>query len=126
MKLNSYKIIRYFTAIVWLINGIYAKILGGIPRHELIVEKVLQTTHAHQFIIWIGIAEIFMVVWILSGKYSKFNVIVQAIVILTMNILEFTLSSGLLLWGKMNLVFACLFVVLILWNEFKFKRTANV
>jgi len=122
MNFKPYQIIRFFIAMVWLVNGIYAKILGEVPRHELIVEKILQTSHAHQWIIGIGIAEIFMTVWILSGKHSKLNVIVQAIAILTMNILEFTFSSGLLLWGKMNLVFACLFVVLILWNEFKLKK----
>jgi len=67
-----------------------------------------------------------MAVWVLCGKYSKLNVIVKAIVILTMNILEFTFSPELLLWGRMNLVFACLFVFFILWNEFKLKKTANV
>lgn len=125
MKLSLYKILTIFIASVWLINGIYAKILGFVPRHELIVEKILQTQHAKTLIIFIGIAEIFMAIWILSGKHSKINAISQAFIILLMNILEFTFAPELLLWGKWNLIFSCLFVALILWNEFYLNKNAK-
>jgi len=48
MNFKPYQIIRFFIAMVWLVNGIYAKILGEVPRHELIVEKILQTSHAYK------------------------------------------------------------------------------
>jgi hypothetical protein len=36
-----------------------------------------------------------------------------------MNILEFTLVPDLLLWGRLNLVFAVLFAVVIWWWGFR-------
>jgi hypothetical protein len=39
--------------------------------------------------------------------------------VLVMNILEFTLVPDLLLWGRLNLVFALLFAVVIWWWAFR-------
>ncbi len=118
MKFSLHKILNFFIALIWLANGIYAKLFGLVPRHEQIVAEILKVENPRLFIIIIGVLEITMAIWILSGKYSKSNAIIQAIAILSMNVLEFLYVPDLLLWGKMNFVFACLFVVLILWNEF--------
>ncbi len=118
MKINSYKFILLFTALVWLLNGIYAKLLNGVPRHKEIIEEILQINNSNLFIITIGTLEILMAIWILSGKYSRTNAVVQSVIILLMNTLEITFVPELLLWGKWNFIFACLFVILILWNEF--------
>lgn len=122
MNISLYRILTICIASVWLVNGIYAKILGFVPRHELIAERILQTQKPKTFILIIGIAEIFMAIWILSGKYSKNNAIFQAFIIIVMNILEFIFARELLLWGKWNLGFSCLFVALILWNEFYLNK----
>ncbi len=44
------------------------------------------------------------------------------VVIGIMNILEFLLVPQLLLWGRFNLVFAILLIVLIYYNEFTLKK----
>ncbi len=44
------------------------------------------------------------------------------LVIGAMNILEFQLVPHLLFWGKMNIVFALVFIALIYFNEFKLKK----
>lgn len=130
MKFSLYRILNIFIALVWLLNGFYAKILGKVPRHEQIITEILQTKNPEFFVILIGIAEIMMAVWILTCKYSKVNAILQSFVIILMNIFEFTFVPELLLWGRMNLIFSLLFVLLILWNEFylsphaKFKKTS--
>lgn len=54
-------------SLVWLINGLFCKVLDFVPRHELIVSRILGTEYASIFTKLIGIAEILMVVWILSG-----------------------------------------------------------
>lgn len=125
MKFSPQKILNIFIATVWVVNGVYAKILGFVPRHAQIVSEILQTENPRLFILLIGIAEVIMAIWILSGKYSRINAISQAFIILLMNILEFTIAPELLLWGKWNFVFACCFVALILWNEFYLNKNAK-
>jgi hypothetical protein len=62
-----------------------------------------------------------MAVWIASGYRARLNVITQVMVIATMNLLEFVLAPDLLLWGRFNLMFAFLFILLILYNEYFLK-----
>jgi hypothetical protein len=57
-----------------------------------------------------------MAAWILSGWRPRFNAWIQGLVIATMNILEFFLAPDLLLWGRLNIIFASLFIGLIFWN----------
>lgn len=113
-----YQLINYFIASVWLINGLYCKLLGLVPRHEEIVARILGEEHSRILTAVIGIVEIIMAVWIISGIRRKLNVILQMIVIAVMNIIEFILAPDLLLWGHYNSVFAFLFIVLIYTNKF--------
>lgn len=108
-------------SLVWLINGLFCKVLDFVPRHELIVSRILGTEYASIFTKLIGIAEILMVVWILSGFKSKHCAIFQMIVVAAMNVLEFILVPDLLLFGRFNIVFAFLFISIIYINEFKIK-----
>ncbi len=59
-----------------------------------------------------------MAAWILSGIKKKLNAIAQVLVIATMNSLEFIMAPDLLLWGRFNALFAALFCLLILFNQF--------
>ena len=63
-----------------------------------------------------------MAVWILSGVASTFNAVAQIVVIATMNLLEFFLVPDLLLWGRMNAVFALLFIAIVWYREFRLKK----
>ena len=89
-----------------------------VPRHGQIVTRILGSQYAEIYTKAIGMAEILMALWIISGIQSKLNAIMQKLIIITMNMLEFILVPDLLLWGRLNLLFALLFSALIYWNEF--------
>jgi hypothetical protein len=108
-------------SLVWLINGLFCKVLDFVPRHELIVSRILGTDYASIFTKLIGIAEILMVVWILSGIKSRHCAIFQIVVVASMNVLEFILVPDLLLFGRFNIVFAVIFMLIIYINEFRIK-----
>jgi hypothetical protein len=111
-------LLRWFIATVWLINGFFCKVLNLVPRHELIVSRITGTEHARALTLAIGLAEMGMFAWIVSGWRIKENAVIQVFVIAIMNILEFWLVPDLLLWGKFNIVFAILFIVLICYYAF--------
>jgi len=117
-----HKIITVLIAIVWLINGLYCKILNQVPRHEAIVAQVLNTGHLRLIIIVIGLLEVSMAIWILSKYQQKLNAILQIVIVLIMNIIEFTKASELLLWQKYNMLFAILFIVVVYLNNFYFNK----
>jgi len=109
--------LNIFIALVWLINGIYCKVLDGVPRHQEIIAAILGETYSDVFTLIIGISEIVMAGWILSGIKKAFNTYIQIIIILVMNALEFILVPELLLWGKWNSLFAVSFCLLIYLNH---------
>ncbi|MEZ4859198.1 MAG: DoxX-like family protein [Flavobacteriaceae bacterium] len=115
-KIN--KILTFCFVTVWIMNGLFCKILNLVPRHEQIVARILGDDYSQPLTILIGLLEIIMAVWILSGYKTKLNAIVQILVVASMNILEFILVPDLLLWGKLNLLFAFIFILVIYYNEF--------
>ncbi|WP_293931951.1 DoxX-like family protein [Sphingobacterium sp. UBA6645] len=124
-SLPIYSILQGLIALVWLINGLLCKILNLVPRHQQIVERILGEPHARLLTILIGIAEIMMVVWILSRWNARLCAITQIVVIGVMNIIELIFAKDLLLWGRLNIVFAFAFMVLIYLKEFRLKPTKN-
>ncbi|HEV8273852.1 MAG TPA: DoxX-like family protein [Chitinophagaceae bacterium] len=119
MKKKSIQtLLNYFIGIVWIANGLFCKVLDLVPRHQEIVARILNIDHPRFITLLIGIAEMGMAIWILSNIRSRLNAIVQIIIILIMNILEFFLAPDLLLWGKANAIFAFLFILLIYYKEF--------
>jgi len=111
-------ILTYCIAAVWLINGLFCKLLNFVPRHQLIVARILGEADAALFTKAIGVAEAAMAVWVISGIKARVNAIAQMVIIAAMNALEFFLAPDLLLWGKLNAVFALLFILVIYFNEF--------
>lgn len=123
MKKNE--IITIFIALVWSINGFACKLLNLVPRHQEIVSQILGHQHAPILTKIIGLLELLLAIWILSRYKSKLSTILQVVLILSMNILEYILVPDLLLFGKLNLIFALLFIILILANEFVLKPKNN-
>ncbi len=121
-KIKLHKILTYLIAAVWLINGLFAKVLNFVPRHEEIVSRILGDSYSHIFIKAIGIAEIFMVIWILSRIKSRLNAATQIIIIAAMNIIEFVFARDLLLFGRANIVIALIFIAVIYYNEFVLNK----
>lgn len=113
-----HKVLNFLIAAVWLVNGLFCKVLNLVPRHQEIVGKILGIEFAYIFTKLIGFSEIVMAIWILSSIKTKLNATTQILIIATMNIIELILVPDLLLWGKLNSLFAFLFVSLIYCNEF--------
>lgn len=120
-----HKIITIILASVWLINGLYCKILNQVPRHEAIVAHVLNTEYSRLLILIIGILEVCSAIWILTGYKQKLNAIFQITIVISMNIIEFIAAQDLLLWKKLNIIFALIFAVLVYVNAFHFNKKEN-
>jgi hypothetical protein len=118
-NLNAHKLLTYFIALVWLVNGLLCKVLNLVPRHEQIVASILGDRYSGILTLIIGFSEIGMAAWILSRFKPRFNAILQIAIVASMNILEFMLVPDLLLWGRFNSILACLFMLTIYYTEFK-------
>jgi len=117
------KFLNYLIAAVWIANGLFCKVLNLVPRHQEIVARILGNDHAGLLTKAIGGSEIAMAIWILSRFQTRLNAITQITIIGTMNVLEFFLAPDLLLWGRFNLLFAFLFMILIFYNEFFLRHS---
>ena len=126
MQHKLHHFLSLMIAVVWIINGLVCKVMNMVPRHEHIVANILGKDYARLLTVGIGLLEIAMAVWVLSGIWSRFNAIIQIIFIATMNTIEFLVVPGLLLWGKVNAVFAFLFILIIYYNEFHLKKYLSV
>jgi hypothetical protein len=120
--MTSNKLLNYLIAAVWVANGLFCKVLNLVPRHQEIVARIIGNAHAGVLTRAIGFSEMAMAVWILSGFRTKRNAITQVVVIATMNSLEFIMAPDLLLWGRFNALFAFLFILVILYNEFYLRN----
>ena len=119
---KKHQLLNYFIAAVWLINGLLCKVLNLVPRHQEIVARILDNESSRLLTILIGSSEIVMAIWILSRAWTRINAIIQILVIATMNTIEFLLVPDLLLWGRANVIFAFLFILLIYYNEFRLNK----
>ena len=118
-------ILTYVIAFVWIANGLFCKVLNLVHRHQEIVARILGDDYARPLTFLIGISEVIMAIWILSRYKSKWNAWTQIGVVGLMNTLEFILVPDLLLWGKLNSVFAFMFILVVYFQEFKLRSKLN-
>jgi len=102
-----------------LVNGLFCKVFNLVPRHEQIVASILNEDFARALTVLIGLSEIVMAIWVVSIWKSRLSAGVQMTLVAVMNLLEFLLVPDLLLWGRLNSVFALQFILLIYFNEFR-------
>jgi DoxX-like family len=114
--------LNYFIAFVWIANGLFCKILNFVPRHQEIVAKILGNEYSFILIKIIGGLEILMAIWILSRIKSIFCSIFQMLIVASMNIMEFVLAPELLLFGKINILIATLFIGVLYCYEFVLNK----
>jgi hypothetical protein len=114
----KHKLLNRLIAATWMVNGLFCKVLNLTPRHQQIVAGILGDDHSRTLTLLIGLSETGMAIWILSGIRTRLNAATQILVVATMNVLEFMLVPDLLLWGKVNSIFAFMFILLIFYNEF--------
>ena len=97
---------------VWVFHGLYSKILHGVPRHRLIVGRVLGEGIAGPATMAIGMLEVLLGVWAFSGRNRRACAQAQTLVIAGMNALEIFLAKDLLISAPgmvaLNLVFLSL------------------
>jgi hypothetical protein len=115
-------ILTYCIALVWIINGLFCKILNFVPRHKQIISEILGDDYAQIFTRLIGFSEVVMALWILSKFKHRLNAAIQIAIVGLMNILEFILVPELLLWGKLNSLFAFIFILVVYLNEFYLNK----
>jgi len=115
-------ILTYCIALVWIINGLFCKILNFVPRHRQIISEILGDDYDQIFTRLIGFSEVVMAVWILSKFKHRLNATIQIAIVGLMNILEFILVPELLLWGKLNSLFAFIFILVVYLNEFYLNK----
>lgn len=102
---------RFFVAAVWVVHGLYNKLLGGSPRHLAIVQSVphLGGSAGARMLVIVGGFEVAIAAWILSRRAPRVCAATQTIVLLTMNVIELTYARPLLLWPAglipLNLLF---------------------
>lgn len=114
-------IFTYLIATVWLVNGLFCKILNLVPRHQQIVTEILGDEYAFILTKLIGVSEVLLAVLVLISFRSRQLAVFQILIILTMNVLENLIAPHLLLWGRFNLLFAIAFSSFMYWFEFKYK-----
>ncbi len=92
--------LRIGVAAVWLVHGLYNKLLGGSPRHLAIVQSVpgLEGATGVHVLTAVGIVEVALALWILSGPAARACATAQTVLLLSMNVVELTFARRLLLW----------------------------
>jgi len=121
-----YILLTVTITLVWLVNGLFCKVLNYVPRHRMIVARILGETHAPIFTTVIGLSEILMALWIASGIRSRWCALAQITVVGLMNILEFILVPDLLLFGRFNAVLATTFIVIVYINGFVLNNNSGL
>ncbi|MBL7945531.1 MAG: DoxX-like family protein [Flavobacteriales bacterium] len=124
-RLIQHPSFRYLFALIWLVNGLWCKVLGMVPRHQEIVAAIISPAVASPLTLAIGFAEMGMAAWIIWGWRYRFCAVLQIAIILLMNVIEFFAVPELLLWGRWNIVFAVLLCVAIYWNAFPPGQNAH-
>lgn len=87
-------------ATVWLVHGLYNKLLGGSPRQLAIVQSVpgLQGDAGRHVLLAVGAGEVLIAAWMLWRRAPKWCAAVQTALLLSMNVVELAYARHLLLW----------------------------
>ncbi len=115
--------LRFAIAAVWLFHGFYSKLLGGIPRHEMIVGRILGETNAGWGTAAVGLGEIALGLWIVSGRQRIPCAAVQTAGIFAMNSIEIWLARDLLISASGMVALNVIFLALVWWWALAPKAT---
>jgi len=92
------KLIRLAIALIWLYQGLWCKVLGGIPRQEAVIAAApfVGSAAGHITLIALGLLECGIAVWVLSGRGMRQAAIVQTVLLAAMN-------AGGLIWAARSI-----------------------
>lgn len=99
-----------------MFHGLYSKLLDGIPRHRLIVARVLGEDLAALATIAIGVMEILLGLWVWTHRLPRTCAAVQTGAIVAMNALEISRAPDLLVSAPGMVVLNALFLALGWYN----------
>ncbi|MFZ9935741.1 MAG: DoxX-like family protein [Luteolibacter sp.] len=122
--IGGHPVLRLLFATVWLVNGLWCKVMDGVPRHREIVARILGDEHAVLLTRAIGAGEMLFALWILSGIRWRWSCAMQIAAVAAMNIIEFILAPDLLKFGRLNAVVALTYILLVAWAGFGKKYPA--
>ena len=116
MTILRSRVVTYGIAFVWVMFAILGKLFPITPTHREIVARVFGEALSEPLLILIGVGELCVAGWILSGVARRWCGWFQVVAVLTMNCIELSIASDILLWGKLNGFFASLFVFVVYTN----------
>ena len=112
--------LRLLIGSVWIFHGLYSKILNGIPRHRLIVAKILGSANAGIATTALGALEMLLGLWAFTGWQPVACAVVQTAAILAMNSLEILRARELLISAVGMVILNVSFLSLVwYWASFK-------
>lgn len=81
------KLTRASIAMVWLYEGLWCKLLGGVPRHADVIAAApfIGPGAARAALITLGLAECGIAAWVLSGQRMRQAALVQTALLVAMN-----------------------------------------
>lgn len=100
---------------VWIFHGLYSKLLNGIPRHRLIVGKILGAANAGIATRTIGLLEVLLGLWAFTGWQPVACAVVQTAALVAMNTLEIFLAAELLI-SALGMVILNLGFLSLVWS----------
>ena len=103
---------RILIAAVWIFHGLYSKLLDGIPRHRVIVARVLGEDLGLVATRAVGVCEIMLGLWAFSHRWPRACAMVQTLAIVTMNTLEIARAPDLLISAPGMVALKCGFLAL--------------
>lgn len=106
---------RFVIASVWVFHGLYGKLCNGIPRHRLIVGRVLGGRLSRLATKVVGCLEVLLGVWAFSGVGRVGCALVQTLALAGMNTLEIILAADLLI-SAMGMVALNLGFLAMVWH----------
>ena len=100
---------------MWVFHGLNSKILNGIPRHQLIVARILGERVARPATKLIGCMEVLLGVWVFTDVLRVECAAVQTLAIVAMNAIEIVLARDLLI-SALGMVLLNLGFLAVIWN----------
>ncbi len=100
---------------VWIFHGLYSKLLNGIPRHRMIVDRILGKRFGFLATKFVGGAEVLLGIWVFTGWQPVICAGLQTLAIVSMNTLEILLARDLLI-SAAGMVFLNAGFLLFIWH----------
>jgi len=100
---------------VWVFHGLYSKILNRIPRHRLIVGRILGEKLAKPATFLIGSLEVLLGIWAFTGWERPACAAVQTLALVAMNTLEILRAEDLLISAIGMVMLNLAFLAVVWW-----------